>query len=69
MILVQGHEYDIDNNTQGDEEFGERIKNQESKDLTDLDPNVRTIPEAKHVTDTHDVALFKEMFSSLGRLG
>ena len=61
MILIQGHEDDIDNNTQGYEEFGERIENQESKDLTDLDPKVGTIPEAKQVQDTHDVFLFKEM--------
>ena len=65
MILIQGHEDDIDNNTQGYEEFGERIENQESKDLTDLDPQVGTIPEAKQVQDTHNVFLFKEMCYSL----
>ena len=59
MILIQGHEDDIDNNTQGNEEFGEGIENQESKDFTDLDPDVGTVPEAKQVQDTHDVFLFK----------
>ena len=65
MVLIQGHEDDIDNNTQGYEEFGERIENQESKDLTDLDPKVGTIPEAKQVQDTHNVFLFKEMCFSV----
>ena len=50
VIRVHGHESDVDNGGEGDEELAERVKNKIGEDFRTSDPEPAT------VTDTQDVA-------------
>ena len=47
--MVEGHENDVDEDTQGDEDFGEGVENNEREDLADSDPKAAAVPDAEHV--------------------
>lgn len=49
VVLIEGHEDDIDDNAEGDEEFGERVEDDEGETFADLDPNGTTVPNAHDV--------------------
>ena len=47
--MVEGHENNVDQDTQGDEHFGEGVENYKREDLADADPKAAAVPDAKYV--------------------
>ena len=46
VIMVCSHEYDVDDDAEGDEELGEWIEDDVGEELTDLDPDGAAVPDA-----------------------
>ena len=44
--MVCSHEYDVDDDAEGDEELGEWIEDDVGEELTDLDPDGAAVPDA-----------------------
>ena len=51
--MVCSHEYDVDDDAEGDEELGEWIEDDVGEELTDLDPDGAAVPDAEHVGRVH----------------
>ena len=47
--MVEGHEDDVDDDAERDEQLGEGIEHQVGPYLADLKPDVAAVPDAKHV--------------------
>ena len=47
--MVEGHEDDVDDDAERDEQLREGIKDQKSQDFADLQPDVAAVPYAEDV--------------------
>ena len=54
-VVVQRHEYDVDDDAEGDEELGEGVEHDEGQDLAHSDPQPAAVPDAGHVRAFHGV--------------
>ena len=61
VVMVQGHEYDVDNDAEGDGQLREGVKDQEGQYLRGLEPDIAAIPDAKDVNWFFEV-LAKDLF-------
>ena len=64
--MVEGHEDDVDDDAERDEQLGEGIEHQVGPYLADLKPDVAAVPDAKHVDRLLEV--LAEDFFVLGTL-
>ena len=49
LIVVQGHEDDVDDDAERDEELGEGVKDEKGQNFADLYPDPAAVPNAGHV--------------------
>ena len=49
VVVVERHEDDVDDDTEGDGQLRERVEDQVGQDLAGLQPDVAAIPDAKDV--------------------
>lgn len=54
-VVVHGEEGHVDNDAEGDEDLCERVKDEESQELADLDPHATAVPDAEDVDDVFEV--------------
>lgn len=64
--MVQSHEYDVDHDTQGDEELGEGVEHDVGEELRGLEPQPAAIPDAGYIQRLGEV--LGNLFLDLGTL-
>lgn len=55
VVMVESHEYDVDNDAERDGQLREGIEDEEGQDLTGLQPDVAAIPDAEDVDGFFEV--------------